>query len=215
MLSQIQLEEMTFDELKELVRASELTIPKHASKDDLIDLMTQHYITRRDEIIAKNAAEDDKALTGGTEAKEPVVESRSKEKPKGFYSGYDTRQEYITAMLTPVLCIITPQSPEFSRQTSPSASISVGNALITNREFTFIADGQSVTSVPRIALARIKSMKLLMRGNNKLNKQTMTGNLQGSGFGHRFRVHELTELEIEDYKSQKKASNVAAQGVGL
>lgn len=202
MLSRIELEEMSYTDLKDLVRASELTIPKHASQEDLVVLMLDLYAQRKEEIMAQNQDEPVKT--------EPVKAKQAKK-----YGEYDSKQEYVKAMLEPVLCIITPQAPEFSRQTLSTASISVGNDLIPNREFAFVADGNTVTSVPRMALNRIKEMRILLRGTTNLNKSTMSGNLQGSGFGRRFSVHILDEQEIADYAAKKVEKAQAATGVGL
>lgn len=205
MLSQIQLEELSYNDLKDLVRASGLTIPKHASQDVLVQAMVDFYQGRKEALVEE--LKNQEAVT-------PVPVTATPRKAMK-YGQFDTKSEYVEYMLTPVLCIITPQSPEFSRQNVSSASISVGNDLIPNREFAFIADGNTVTAVPRIALNRIREMRLLLRGSTQLNKDQMTGNLQGSGFGTRFAVRELDKAEIAEYAAQQKKKAVAAKGVGI
>lgn len=209
MLTIEQLRELSFADIKDLVRASDLTIPQHASQEDLVTLMAEHY--------AKSSALQNQ---GDATQQAPQLNTTSTvfapKAVKNTYGGYATRTEYVQAMLAPVLCIITPQAPEFSRQSISSASVSVGNSLIPNREFAFIADGATVTSVPRIAIERIKEMKLLMRGSRSLDKNNMTGNLQGSGFGKRYSLRELNEEEIAEYQAEKQAKyKSAALGVGL
>lgn len=208
MLTQTELEEMSYGDLKDLVRACELTIPQHATAADLVDMMVAFYAKKQSELAAKLDKEE-------TFTPEPSKPTKSSKAVGGKFNGYATKAEYINAMLTPVLCIITPQSPEFQRQTLSTASISVGNSFIQNREFTFIADGSTVTSVPRMALDRIKEMKILVRGTMNLNKNKMTGNLEGSGFGKRFSVHELTEEEIAEYAANKKAAAKAQAAIGV
>lgn len=208
MLTQTELEEMSYGDLKDLVRACELTIPQHATASDLVDMMVAFYAKKQSELAAKLDKEE--PLTP-----EPSKPTKAKKVVGGKFDGYATKAEYINAMLTPVLCVITPQSPEFQRQTLSTASISVGNSFIQNREFTFIADGSTVTSVPRMAVERIKEMKILVRGTMNLNKNKMTGNLEGSGFGKRFSVRELTEEEIAEYVANKKAAAKAQAAIGV
>lgn len=211
MLTIEQLRELSYADIKDLVRASELTIPKHASQEDLVKMMVDFYAEKA--ATSQPTPEPTPQPSVKLDATSTTLTKRTAGAP---YDGYGSKAAYIEAMMTPVLCIITPQSPEFSRQSTSSASVSVGNALIPNREFAFIADGATVTSVPRIAVERIREMKLLMRGNRNLNKDNMTGNLQGSGFGKRFSLRELTEEEILEYQEDKKAkAKAAALGVGL
>lgn len=218
-MTKLELEEMSFADLKDLVRACELQIPKHATAEDLVDLMVNFYAEKQ-AALAEKVALEDAGIVEPTPEVDTSLEVNSVIPTKvkgGKFDGYATRAEYENAMLTPVLCIITPQSPEFQRQSISTASISVGNSFIRNREFTFIADGSTVTSVPRIAVERIKEMKILVRGTMNLDKNKMQGNLQGSGFGKRFSVYELNDEEIAEYQAKKQAvaKKQAALGVGL
>jgi len=219
MMTRTELEEMSFADLKDLVRNTEQTIPQHATAEDLVDLMVTFYADRARELQDKVEQQD-----LGLLEKEPTNTQTltvKDEEPKvvaptgGKFNGYATKAEYVNAMLKPVLCIITPQSSEFQRQEVSAASISVGNSFIQNREFAFVADGSTVTSVPFIALERIKEMKILVRGTMKLDKNKMNGNLQGSGFGKRYSVHELTEEEIAEYVANKKATAKAKAAIGV
>ncbi|AUR96416.1 hypothetical protein HOU79_gp57 [Vibrio phage 1.224.A._10N.261.48.B1] len=216
MLSRIELEEMSFADLKDLVKKTGQSIPQHAKADVLVDLMEGFYTSKQEELAKKVEAESDGDLPPVAQKEEdPQVLTEAN---TGKYAGFATKQEYIQHMMTPVLCVITPQAPEFSRQSSDMASVSVGNALIPNREFAFIADGNTVTSIPRIALGRIRESKVLLKGSSQLNKTKMKSNTQGSAFGMRYRVHELTPVEIEAYKAEKKNGGNASDyevGTGL